>query len=39
MILTQDLGYGATADLESLLEEVSKLFSAYSCALQSNRLS
>ncbi len=39
MILTQDLGYGATADLESFLEEVSKLLFAYSCALQSNRLS
>jgi four helix bundle protein len=39
MILTQDLGYGATADLESLLEEVSKLLFAYASAIQSNRLS
>jgi four helix bundle protein len=39
MILTQDLGYGATAELESLLEEVSKLLFAYACAIQSNRLS
>ncbi|MBV8376932.1 MAG: four helix bundle protein [Verrucomicrobia bacterium] len=37
LILVQDLGYGATADMEALLEEVSKLLVAYASALDSNR--
>jgi four helix bundle protein len=37
LILTQDLGYGVTSDMEILLEEVSKLLTAYSKAIQSNR--
>jgi hypothetical protein len=39
MILVQDLGYGVTADIEVLLEEVSKLLSAYASAIESKRLS
>jgi four helix bundle protein len=38
LILTQDLGYAATTDLEPLLEEVSKLLVAYATAIESNRL-
>ena len=37
LILTQDLGYGATADMEILLEEVSELLVAYASAIESNR--
>jgi four helix bundle protein len=37
LILTQDLGYGATADVEALLEEVSKLLFAYASAIESSR--
>jgi hypothetical protein len=37
LILIQDLGYGATADMEALLEEVSKLLVAYAKAIESNR--
>jgi four helix bundle protein len=37
MILVQDLGYGATTDLEALLEEVSKLLVAYARAIESDR--
>jgi hypothetical protein len=39
MILVQDLGYGATSDMEVLLEEVSKLLFGYASAIESNRLS
>lgn len=35
--LTHDLGYGDTADMEVLLEEVSKLLVAYASAIDSNR--
>ncbi len=35
LILSQDLGYGKTAQLMSLLEEVSRLLSAYARALLS----
>jgi len=37
LILIQDLGYAATADMEALLEEVSKLLVAYAKAIESNR--
>jgi four helix bundle protein len=37
LILIQDLGYGATADTEAMLEEVSKLLVAYASAIESNR--
>ena len=37
LILTQDLGYAATTDLEPLMEEVSKLLVAYATAIESNR--
>jgi four helix bundle protein len=37
IILIQDLGYGATADMEVLLEEVSKLLLAYVSAIESHR--
>ena len=37
LILIQDLGYAATADMEALLEEVSKLLVAYASAIESNR--
>lgn len=37
LFLTADLGYGVTADLEILLEEVSKLLVAYASAIESNR--
>src|ERR1700722_1211661 len=37
LILIQDLGYGTTAELDSLLEEVSKLLVAYASAIESNR--
>jgi four helix bundle protein len=37
LILTQDLGYAATADADALLEEVSKLLVAYARAIESNR--
>jgi hypothetical protein len=33
----KDLGYGATADMEALLEEISKLLVAYASAIESNR--
>jgi four helix bundle protein len=36
LILTQDLGYGTTAEMKSLLEEVSKLLVAYAGAIESN---
>jgi four helix bundle protein len=36
LILTQDLGYAATTDMEALLEEVSKLLVAYASAIESN---
>ena len=39
LILSQDLGYGATLEMESLLEEVSKLLVAYASAIESNRRS
>jgi four helix bundle protein len=39
MILVQDLGYGATADLESLLEETLKLLFAYASGIELNHLS
>jgi four helix bundle protein len=39
MILTQDLGYGATAEMATLLEEISKLLFAYASGIESNRLS
>ena len=35
--LIQDLGYGTTAELEALLEEVSKLLVAYASAIETNR--
>jgi len=37
LILIQDLGYGATADMEAMLEEVSRLLGAYASAIESNR--
>ena len=37
LILVQDLGYAATADMEALLEEVSKLLVAYASAIESDR--
>jgi four helix bundle protein len=37
LILTQDLGYGATTEIESLLEEVSKLLVAYARAIELNK--
>ena len=37
LILTQDLGYSTTAEMEHLLEEVSKLLVAYASAIESNR--
>jgi len=37
LILIQDLGYGTTAEMEALLEEVSKLLVAYARAIESNR--
>jgi four helix bundle protein len=37
LILTQDLEYGTTADLEILLEEVSKLLVAYATAIEPHR--
>ena len=37
LLLTADLGYGATGDMEILLEEVSKLLVAYASAIESNR--
>jgi len=37
LILIQDLGYAPTADMEALLEEVSKLLVAYASAIESNR--
>ena len=37
LILIEDLGYGAIADLEALLEEVSKMLIAYASAIESNR--
>jgi hypothetical protein len=37
LILTQDLGYAATTDMEALLQEVSKLLVAYASAIESNR--
>ena len=33
----EDLGYGAIADLEALLEEISKMLVAYASAIESNR--
>jgi four helix bundle protein len=37
LILVQDLEYGATANIEAVLEEVSKLLVAYASAIESNR--
>ena len=37
LILTQDLGYGATTGTELLLEEVARLLAAYAKAIESNR--
>ena len=37
LILTQDLRYAVTADLASLLEEVSKLLGAYASAIDAKR--
>jgi four helix bundle protein len=37
LTLTQDLGYGTVSEMESLLEEVSKLLVAYARAIESNR--
>ena len=37
LLLTADLGYGATGDMEILLEEVSKLLVAYASAIESKR--
>jgi four helix bundle protein len=37
LILIEDLGYGTTAEMESLLEEVSKLLVAYATAIECNR--
>jgi len=37
LLLTADLGYGATGDMEFLLEEVSKLLVAYARAIESKR--
>jgi four helix bundle protein len=37
LILIEDLGYANTAKLEVLLEEISKLLSAYSLAVEANR--
>ena len=37
LILVEDLGYGAVADLEAILEEVSKMLVAYASAIESNR--
>ena len=34
LILTQDLGYGATSDLMHTLEEVSRLMNAYANAIR-----
>ena len=39
LILIEDLGYGATADMALLLEEVSKLIVAYASAIESNPIS
>jgi four helix bundle protein len=39
MILAEDLGYGATADMESLLEQISKLLFAYAGGIELNHLS
>jgi four helix bundle protein len=36
LILTQDLGYGETAEIENLLEEVSRLLVAYALAVEAN---
>jgi four helix bundle protein len=36
LILTQDLGYGGTADMEVLLAEVSKVLLTYASAIESN---
>jgi four helix bundle protein len=36
LILVQDLGYGTTANIEAVLEEVSKLLIAYASAIESN---
>jgi four helix bundle protein len=37
LILIQDLGYGTTTEIESLLEEASKLLVAYARAIESNQ--
>ena len=37
IILAQDLGYADTGDLEIFLEEVSRLLSAYSLAVRTNK--
>jgi four helix bundle protein len=39
MILAQDLVYGATSDMESLLEQISKLLFAYASGIELNHLS
>jgi four helix bundle protein len=36
LILVQDLGYGTTANIEAVLEEVSKLLIAYATAIEAN---
>ena len=36
LISVQDLGYGTTANIEAVLEEVSKLLIAYASAIESN---
>jgi hypothetical protein len=36
LILVQDLGYDTTANIEAVLEEVSKLLIAYASAIESN---
>jgi four helix bundle protein len=36
LILTQDLGYGSTTELETLSEETSKLLAAYAAAIEAN---
>jgi four helix bundle protein len=37
LILSEDLGYGSTSEMETLLEEVSKLLAAYTAAIEASR--
>jgi four helix bundle protein len=37
LILIQDLGYGSTSKMETLLEEVSKLLAAYAAVIEASR--